>query len=328
MRNHSSLEISYFGKLPSHGDFIKAAENNHQLIARLDQWAGDTLEALARDVAWKQLYDLGQPVAFTLMGSKSNIVVSGHLLPSQDTSGRRFPFISASSFEVAKPVEFMAHSPLALSLLNNRLNQIGSELLESHDPQSLLKDLVSNQIKINLDSKKLNHTFSQFLEEQTLGSLQKLLDSSQQTVCVRRIFIALGVLLQPIISAGSAGVGKGIVLPLPEAESMLQHQVASLWMDLISGFLGKADFRVLMLQRQTGPALLAIGFNGLATQHLQAMFDPNQLESDFIPLYDPDWADEHIHSDQHLNKLATYTEHQELSLSTARDTFHATFLGV
>lgn len=326
MQANSLLNLSYFGKLPSRADFIKAASNNHQLIARLDQWAGETLEGLTRDVAWKQLYDLSHSINFALMGSRSKAVISGQLLPSQDTSGRRFPFITATALEVSEPLAFIARSPFVLSPLWNKLNAASPALLAAKNADSLLQQLLTDRPTINLNLKTQDAELQRFLEGHTLGSLQALLETPQRTTNVRRIFLALGILLQPIMNAGSVGVGKGILLPLPDTINA-QYQVAGLWMDLVAGFLKRADFRILLLQRQTGPAMLAIGFNGLESGHLQAMFSPQQLEDSFVPLYDPDWVDDHIDTDTSLTKLATYTEHRELSLSTARDTFHATFLG-
>ena len=89
MNGELALNISYFGKLPSRGDFLKAQGNNHQLIAMLDRWAGQGLEQLSQDVAWKQLYDMGHPLNFAILGSRSRAAIAGHLLPSTDASGRR-----------------------------------------------------------------------------------------------------------------------------------------------------------------------------------------------------------------------------------------------
>src|SRR5699024_6613600 len=103
MNGELTLGISYFGKLPNRGDFLKNPGNNHQLISRIDTWAGQALEHLSRDVAWKQLYDLGQPLNFAVTGSRSRHVVAGHLMPGSDESGRRYPFAAAVSMEVPQP---------------------------------------------------------------------------------------------------------------------------------------------------------------------------------------------------------------------------------
>ena len=48
-----SAGVSYFGKVPSRGDFVRAADN-HQLLGWLDRWAGESLELLSQSPDWKQ----------------------------------------------------------------------------------------------------------------------------------------------------------------------------------------------------------------------------------------------------------------------------------
>jgi type VI secretion system protein ImpM len=327
MNGELSLGISYFGKLPSRGDFLKAATNNHSLISRLDRWVGHGLEQLSRDVAWKQLYDLGQPLNFAILASRGRGVVAGHILPSMDESGRRFPFITAVSMEVPQPLAFMSRSPLAFSRVWARLERETRTAHAADDPLPVLHDLAENRANVNVLYESLNPAFQDFLEMQTLGSLQALLGASGKPVSVNRILLALGLLLQPVMSAGSVGMGKGLALPLPR-DPLYGNLVACLWLDLIAGFLGRADFELLVLQRHHGPAMLTVGFNGLQGRNLQAAFDPNVAQADYIELCDPDWVDEHVEKDAGLRKLAAYAEHDGLSLRTARNTFRETFLGV
>lgn len=326
MNGELTLGISYFGKLPNRGDFLKSPSNNHQLITRLDQWAGQALEQLSRDVAWKQLYDKGQPLNFAVMGSRSRHVVAGHVLPSADESGRRFPFISAVSMEVPQPLAFISRSPLAFARVWARLERATRQAHDAVDPQAPLAELTENRANVNVLYESLNPAFQDFLEMQTLESMQAMLVSPERPVSVGRILMALGVLLQPVMSAGSAGMGKGLVLPLP-CDPLYRNLVACLWLDLMSGFLGRADFELLMLMRNDGPAMLAVGFKGLAGNNLQAMFDPGALASGYIDLHDPDWVDEHVAADTGLRKLAAYTDNAGLALRTARNTFRETFLG-
>src|SRR5699024_11206545 len=109
--------------------------------------------------------------------------------------------------------------------------------------------LVENRANVNVLYESLNPAFQDFLEMQTLASMQQLLSDDGKPVSVRRIVFALGILLQPVMSAGSAGIGKGLVLPLP-ADPMYRNLVGCLWMDLLCGFLGRADFELLMLMRR------------------------------------------------------------------------------
>lgn len=326
MNGELALGISYFGKLPGSGDFIKSPTNNHQLIQRLDNWAGEALEQLSRNVAWKQLYDMGQPVNFAIMASRKQDVMAGHVLPSTDSSGRRFPFISALTLQAPKPLAFMSRSPLAFARAWARLERTTQEGTSADNPQTVLGELSEDRVNVNVLYETLNPAFQDFLEMQSLASLETLLSSTERPAKVQRILIALGILLQPVMGAGSAGMGKGLMLPLP-ADPLYRNLVSTFWLDLLAGFLGRADFELLVLVRHDGPPALAVGFNGLQGSTLQAMFDPEAAGNDFIELSDPEWADDHASNDKNLRKLVAYTENSGLSLRTARQTFRETFLG-
>jgi type VI secretion system protein ImpM len=320
-----TLGISYFGKLPSKGDFVKATENL-PLMTTLDRWVGQAIELLANDVAWKQLYDAAAPVHFAFMGSRSKAVIAGHLLPSQDATGRRFPFITAVSLEVAQPLRFIARSPLAFSRLHNRLERESQQARVAGDPGETLLGLAQQRVGIHTTPEALDPAFQDFLEMQTLGSFEGLIAASGHQVSVRRILIALGSLLQPVMASESSRLGKGLTLPLPH-DPLYRSLVASFWLDLVSGFLGRADFELLTMISQTRQPTLTIGFSGALGRTLQAAFDPRVAEQDNIALSDPDWAEDHADEDYALKKLSTYTSQEGLSLRTARDTFRETFLG-
>ena len=124
----TAFALSYFGKLPSRGDFVRTPEN-HQLMVMLDRWAGGGLELLATDPGWKQLYDEAPPLHFAFLGSRSKLAIGGHFLPSRDASQRRFPFLTATRFEVTQPLAFIARSPLALSRLWTSLARLGQQAI-------------------------------------------------------------------------------------------------------------------------------------------------------------------------------------------------------
>lgn len=327
MNGELTLNISYFGKLPSRGDFLKALDNNHQLITMLDRWAGQGIEQLAQDVAWKQLYDMGHALHFAILGSRSNAAIGGHLLPSSDASGRRFPFMAAVSMQVPQPLAFISRSPLAFSRLWSRLERETTRARNAADPAASLTELTDNRANVNVLYESLNPAFQDFLEMQTLGTLDQLISSPERPASIRRILLALGILLQPVMSSGAARLGKGLLLPLPQ-DPLYRNLVSTLWLDLISGFLGRADFELLTMIRQGPQPVLAIGFNGVQGRTLQAMFDPRVAEQDFIPLYDPDWVeDQEQMNDYAVKKLSNYASQEDLSLRTARNTFRETFLG-
>lgn len=324
----ATFPLSYFGKLPSRGDFVRTPEN-HQLMLLLDRWAGQGLELLAREPAWKQLYDQAAPLHFAFVGSRSKLAIGGHFLPSRDSSERRFPFLGATRFEVTQPLAFIARSPLALSRLWLSLARLGQQAVAAGDAAEPLRTIAETRVAISPDPQVYDAAFHDFIDLQDIGSLQDLLrQSGHPQLRLRWLLPALGLLLQPVV-AGGARIDKGLALPLPR-DALYRPLVAAFWLDLIAGFLGRAEFELVLLVREgtadDGPQLL-LGFNGADGRTLHAALDPQVAREQIIRVDDAEWVEDHIAGDYALNKLVSYIERDDLSLRLARKAFNETFLG-
>src|SRR5690606_20693602 len=215
MSQEVSVAASYFGKVPSRGDFVRTADN-HPLMALLDRWAGGGIELLSGNPDWKRLYDQTPDVYYGFMGSRSRLVVCGHFLPSRDVSQRRFPLLSAIRVEVADPLGFIARSPMALSRAWSGLSRRARDAVEARDAGAPLQVLARTRHDLCVDPAAYAAPFDDFLELQTIGSLQRLLrGSGHGEVAVRRLLPALGLLLQPVLSGSGVAIDKGLELPLP-----------------------------------------------------------------------------------------------------------------
>ncbi len=327
----STHPVSYFGKLPSRGDFVRTPES-HQLMMLLDRWAGQGLELLANDPSWKQLYDQAPPLHFAFLGSRSRLAIGGHYLPSRDSSHRRFPFLAATRFEVAQPLAFIGRSSLALSRLWSSLARSGQQVVSAEDPAEALRSLADGRVAINTDPKVYDAAFEDFIELQDIGSLQALLrQSGYPQLQLRLLLPALGMLMQPVLAGGTAQVDKGLSLPLPD-DALYRPLVAAFWLDLLSGFLSRGDFELTLLvcnaasPAAPGPRLL-IGFNGADGRLLQAALDRQVGEEQLIAIHEADWVEDHIAGDYALNRLVSFIDRDDLSLRAARKAFNETFLG-
>lgn len=323
--------ISYFGKLPSRGDFVRTPDS-HQLMMLLDRWAGQGLELLAGDPGWKQSYDQAPALHFAFVGSRSRLAIGGHYLPSRDSSQRRFPFLAATRFEVAQPLAFIGRSPLALSRLWSSLARSGQQIVAAEDPAEPLRLLADGRATINTDPRVYDAAFDDFIELQDIGSLQALLrQSGYPQLQLRWLLPALGMLLQPVIAGGAARIDKGLSFPLPE-DALYRPLVAAFWLDLLAGFLGRADFELTLLvcnggsASGSGPRLL-VGFNGADGRLLQAALDRRVGEEQLIAVADAEWVEDHIAGDYVLNRLVSYIDRDDLSLRAARKAFNESFLG-
>lgn len=324
------LAPGYFGKLPSRGDFVRSPGSD-QLLLLLDRWAGQGLELLAADPGWKQAYDHAPPLQFAFLGSRSRLAIGGHFAPSRDASQRRFPFLCAARFEVAQPLPFIARSPLALSRLWSNLSRHARQAVAAEEAGAVLRELTEARVPVSTGPGDYDAPFGDFLDMQDLAALQSLLRGSGHAhLRLRWLLPALGLLLQPVLTGGPAQIDKALALPLP-LDPLYRPLVASLWLDLLSGFLARADFELtVLLTDPAAPATapeLVVGFNGADARTLHAALDPHAAAGQLIRVDDAEWVEAHL-DDYALNKLASYLERDALPLRLARTAFRETFLGL
>ncbi|WP_395703684.1 type VI secretion system-associated protein TagF [Aquabacterium sp.] len=329
MSRLQATEVVYFGKLPARGDFVRNGDA-HGLTQRLDEWLSQGIERLARDPRWKETYDQAAHASFAFLGVRSRAIVAGHLLASSDASGRRFPFVAVGQLEVAAPLAFMQRAPLALAPLWGQLTQATEAAHQASDVVPSLNRLGQLRPEVDIDPQAHEAGFQDFLELQTVGSLQALLGAADPMVDLRRTLLGLGLLLQPVPASGVERLDKGLRLPLP-ADAQQQALVAALWLDLAARFLIRGDFEVALFLPQPGsgrPPSLAIGFSGDAPALLHALLDPLVAGEQFIDLHAPEWVDDSAdHHDYAVRKLGSYLQQPQLSLAQARSTFNEAFLG-
>lgn len=323
MKTAEAMSINYFGKLPSQGDFVKT-NRNHQLLAMLDRWAGGGMGLLSEATGWKTTYDKAPPIHFAFVGTRSRTVVGGHFVPSHDASQRRFPFMAATRLEVSQPLAFMARMPLALSRLWAVTERHCHAAVAAEDAGEALQTLADVQVDVTTDAQACSAPYDEFLDSETVGSLQAMLEEAGHEVSVRNIILGVGALMDPVRASGATQLQKGLVLPLP---TVRRHLVASLWCDLLIGFLGHANFELAVLLDCSAMPTLTVGFNGAHDRALHSALDVHVSGDYNVVLTTVQWADESVAQEYAMKKLASYLDHDGLSLRMARDTFVETFHG-
>jgi len=318
-------QIGYFGKIPSRGDFVKS-NGNLKLTTTLDQWIAQTIELMAIDPRWKITYDAVQPIHFAFLGSRSKLAIAGHIIASQDASSRRFPFLAVTMFEVKQPLSFIGVSPLAMTLLWSKLAGHLQALPTSTEPGKALADLEAAQVDVDV-SGNCSGGFNEFIELQTIAGLEQLLQQEGHPVRLRRMMLALGMLLQPVMQSGSTRLEKGLALPLPK-DPIYRGLVACFWLVLISPFLARADFEIcLFIGDIVGKQRLVIGFNGASPKTLHSVMSPDAFEEQNMLIDDAVWVEDYLDGNYGIKKLASYLDQPQLSLAVAIDTFREVFIG-
>ncbi|GAA0751261.1 type VI secretion system-associated protein TagF [Ideonella azotifigens] len=328
MSRTAEVTLAWFGKLPSRGDFVRSTQQG-MLTQMLDQWLAQGLALLSADSRWKQIYDGAAACPFALLGVRSRVALAGFMRPSSDASGRRFPFVLTGSLELDAPAGFLPLAPLALAPLWGQLEAGCRQAGTADDPSQVLGELGWPKWEVEVERAPLAATLKDFLDSQTLASVEGLLrGGGHEAVDLRRILVALGLLLQPVPASGVSSLDKGLSLPLP-ADALYSAQVAAFWLALVTPFISRGDFELsLHLARNAdGHPVLAIGFAGASPNTLHAMLDADQAGETFVELLGPTWVDEHLEQDYAMKKLSSYLLQPQLSLSQAFSTFKECFLG-
>ncbi|MDR1075796.1 MAG: type VI secretion system-associated protein TagF [Xanthomonadaceae bacterium] len=321
-----TLPVSFFGKLPSRGDFVKTSDS-HPLMILLDRWAGNGLELLSSNSDWKRLYDESRPFSFAFLGSRSRLAIAGYFLPSADSSQRRFPFLSATRLEISAPLDFIARSPLAFSRLWTTLARLSQQVVQAQEPAEQLRGMSEAELQIDAAPTAYDAWFFDFLDTQSIGSVQDMLQSAGHSQLMMKWALpALGLLLQPALTGTAGQIEKALSLPL-SADPLYRAMVATFWLDLISGFLEHSDYELALLIQDSAAPRLVIGFNGADGAILRGLLDESVGREQLIRVDDAEWVKDQLENDYALNKLVGYLDRDEFSLRSARQFFRETFLG-
>lgn len=326
MNRFVSVPISYFGKIPTRGDFVRNG-TQLQLIAWLDRWAGEGLELMSQAVNWKQHYDAAPSGHFAFIGTRSKTVLCGHIRPSHDSSGRRFPLLSAARLETTEALPYLARSALLMQPAWGQLSQLMAAACTQEDTAPALAQLADVKLELAVDPAACDSAFSTFLEQTSLADLHMLLrDAGLNDIALEHLLPALGLLLQPLLAGGDVAIDKALAFPLPR-DPAYRYQVATFWLDLLAGFVARVDLELAVLLGGDAQRSMLVGFNGADRQILRAAMDPASAADYLIRVDQADWVEPYLAGDFNLNRLSSHLERSELKLSSARKLFCETFLG-
>lgn len=322
-----TAQALYFGKLPSRGDFVRSSSGS-ALIHGIDQWMSQTMALLAEDPRWKIVYDAAAPVHFAILGAQSNAGLVGHMVTSQDTSGRRFPFVLAASFEVPDPARFLPYSPQALGPLWGHLDAQTRVAQQAQDFADMQEQLVWPPLELEVHTETLRDNYKSFAQTLTLERLEASVAlPGAETISIRQTVLALGLLLQPVLTQGHADLNKGLLLPLPRDPMQLPH-VLTLWVDLVTRFFVRtpAETAIFVTLHGVQPVLV-MGFHGASPVTLRSVIDTEAAHADNVNVAEAQWVEDWIGTDYGLRKLSNHLRDPSLSLAAAVDMFRETFLG-
>ncbi|HZW11667.1 MAG TPA: type VI secretion system-associated protein TagF, partial [Noviherbaspirillum sp.] len=309
LRNPGSI---YFGKIASRGDFVKSTSGG-KVIALIDNWVAQGMEMLIAAPAWKTYYDNAGAIDFLFIATRKKHAISGCLIPSGDASSRRFPFIAATLFETDEALTFLPISPLALERHLSHQRALVHHASKTHDAADTLKKLDDMPFESKPVAANVVETYETFLVNTSTGALANALLLEDGYTSVRRLVLALGYLLQPILTSYATPPQKGIALPLPRDPSRISL-VKALWLDLISVFLKRAEFELSVFSCiHYGKSKLIVTFNGTTPSAFHALFEEQAAQDHLIDVAQSAWVEDYVGQDPAIFKLSSYLEHGDLN---------------
>ncbi|MBB4012547.1 type VI secretion system-associated protein TagF [Niveibacterium umoris] len=316
--------VCYFGKLPTRADFVRSA-SGAPILDSLDAWVAHGLELAAIDPGWKSAYDRCAPANFVFLGARSPVALVGRLVPSQDASQRRFPFISAVALPADSPLGLVANFPACFEPVWQQLATAMDAVRVAEDPRLALEALSALEFApvAPLAAEALQPEYDAL----TLADLERSLRAAGHPVVLRRSVLAIGLLLEPLLTQTSSRMQRGLALPLP-ATGDARTAVASWWTAAVAPFLARADFELgaLTVTRGGRPELM-LSFAGADARTLQALLSPSAAQEYLIDICDAEWVEDYLDNDYAISKLASYLDIPRLSLRQAAATFGEAFLG-
>ena len=324
MSRAGAAPASFFGKLPTRGDFVKGA-GHHPLIGTLDGWVSGAMELISADPGWKAAYDAASPVDFAFVGARSGVSVVGHLRPSIDASGRRFPFLAAAAVERGDTLMFRC-APCGLVEAWAQLARCAQAAVAGAAPAAWQGELEAVDCGALFDAAIQGDPLGAFVRRTQLAGLAEMLGTRPDAVA--RVILAIGLLMRPALGQPTTGIDKDLILPLP-AEPLAARQVAGLWRYLVSAFLRRSGLELqVLVPCGAVPARLYIGFRGAAADTLQnALVPPAAAQA--VSLVDPEWIDTQpaLTREHGVARLASYLARPGIGLELVVTSFREVFLG-
>ncbi len=234
--NHPAL---YFGKLPSHGDFIRFNASGEDMRA-LDSWLQEGLYQAAKhhNQNWDSVYKKSPAYHFVFNPEDSEFALIGLYKPSYDKSQRKFPFIISKRMTKANLEPKHGHQ---LPLLFKDFFRNATQILQGNcddAPVDELRQRIANIKGISAeDLKSCEENFKKYVSATPLESFMVRLFGSYGD---QRKFLLgnnLWEILSPIRSHKLVEIPLGLRFPLSQNIFFLEYEVC-FWLHMCQRILG------------------------------------------------------------------------------------------
>lgn len=314
-----SADYFYFGKCPARGDFVRST-GQHGMLKVLDEWVAASLELLNSSGVGYEHYDQMPSLSFVFCNAKVPVALAGYLSSSQDASKRRFPLLTGYRVQLRQPERFIDAAPVYLHALWQAAQEKNQQVSVIQDADQVMSVLEQTPVA-NL---QVEASYQAFISGQTISSFAALLGLSQYGFV--QSLIAIGLLLQPIVSHGAKKLNKVLWLPLTASAHV--SQIATFWLGLITGFIKRHNIELSLIIWHRPEPVLLVGFQGADILELSGLMQGNTDSDHWVHIENAAWVDNYLENDAGLATFEQVLGDPYLSLVDGIKLFKQVFLGV
>lgn len=314
MISDSTLPLSYFGKLPARGDFVRARHHVAD-IETIDRWVSDAIRLS------NTLTETLNTLSFSHVNTSAQQVITGSMIASHDSSGRKYPLIGFCVLYLEKPKQWMNYLPSksvpiwcdidgALTQVVNTPNAQATDLLSQHTV--LVHNSGSPQ-------------YYDFINSTTLYDIAAYKNCDKQDIAQQ--IIATGLLFLPTYTKGFHGLNKTLCWTLGHDKDKAIG-LATFWHDLIHGFYQPHELHLnTYFYKRNNTYQLFIGFGEPDSQVLAQITDTDTtFHEDWVVMDDSQWTQDYINEDIGLTRFSQMLLREDSFLYDVRQLFKTVFL--
>lgn len=274
----ATINIGLFGKTPTEADFVRFNAGSPPARA-YDEWMNASLSEMRRGGGgeWEAVFDAAAPLSFVGRPSGDpRLVLAGHIRPSRDQSGRRYPLTVFCEIQLDRQGRGVQILPYALNPFLDAAARFSATTETRALDAAILKAMAA---LVPENPVELARGMADHLREVTMESFWSAFfgsfDDPRKYLCIKNLFGTLA----PLRGYAPKRLSMGLRLPGVASDSALKSSlVMASWISLCRAVIGEESLASAWLFWHSGQGAARPGcflfFRAPAPTALSAMLDP------------------------------------------------------
>ena len=232
-----------FGKLPKFADFVKFNSGNSEILF-FDKWIQNGLQ-IARtklEAEFNSEYSSADLMQFIFPIHDSGNYLIGTLIPSNDKSGRKYPFIISTPIDNALGTDNSHIIPIAFEEYFSRSEQIITQLNEHEKLDEIISVIENNfhQNEVSISHKKLQ--YQEYTNITTTNKLWNRLFGNFDDERKYLMMYNLTEILLPLKNKPLNNFTLGLKIPIVSEGEFIYSNI-TFWIDVCLTLLGNKNVK-------------------------------------------------------------------------------------